>query len=248
MISKNQIVIGIAVMLLLALGGIFLFTSKKTAEKASQTTQEYNPQINPADFSTKITNKYFSLPVGKKMIYEGETAEGLERTEIEIEAGTKEIIGVTTIIMRDKVYLNNELIEDTKDYLAQDKDGNVWYFGEEVDNFERGKLKDHAGAWIAGEDGALPGIWIKANSVVGDSYRQEYYKGEAEDMTNVVAVNETVTTKLATYKDCIKMYDWTPLDAKSRGYKYYCLEVAAVAAEENLETGERAELVKITEP
>ncbi|GEM_PF-1136775 len=207
--------------------------------------ENYNPHINPSDFTTEITNKYFSLPVGKKMIYEAQTNDGLEKIEIQIFNKTKTIMGVTTLLYGDKVWLNGQLHEDTKDWLAQDNNGNVWYFGEEVNNYEGGKLKDHAGSWIAGENGALPGIWIKANQKLGDSYRQEYYKGKAEDMRDVISINETVKTKRVTYTGCVKVYDWTPLDPKSKEHKYYCPEVGALVLNEHLVQGKRTELVNV---
>jgi len=234
------------------IGSVWCWQYKKVAVNEAPlppvVTDEYRPVINPADFSTTITNSYFTLPVGKKMMYEEQTADGLEKIEIEIEPGTRNIMGVETLIYRDKVYLEGVLVEDTMDYLAQDKEGNVWYFGEDVNNYENGRLQDHAGSWIAGTNGAQPGIWIKAAHVVGDSYRQEYYKGEAEDMRDVVAVDQTVSTKYATYTDCVKMYDWTPLDPNSREHKYYCPGVGALVLNENAETGERAELTQIVLP
>jgi hypothetical protein len=112
--------------------------------------QDYNPEINPADFTTQITNTYFSLPVGKKMVYQAKTEGGVENIEVLITGETKSVMGVETLIVWDRVWVNGELIEDTRDYLAQDGEGNVWYFGEDVDNYEKGKLKDHDGAWLAG--------------------------------------------------------------------------------------------------
>lgn len=229
----------------------FVFNAKKNKEFVPVPTtnpllfSEYNPQINPADFTAKVTNKYFSLPVGRKLVYQSQTAGGKERIEIEIETGTKEIMGVMTTVYRDKVYLNNVLVEDTRDYLTQDKEGNVWYFGEEVNNYEDGKLIDHSGSFIAGVDGAKPGIWIKAENKVGDSYRQEYFPDEAEDVTDVVATDQTVKTGDKTYTGCVKMYDWTPLDDESREYKYYCPEVSAMVLVEDLTSGERTELLEI---
>ena len=202
----------------------------------------------PSDFTNVITNQYFSLPVGRKLVYEAETDEGLERIEIVIESETKSILGVDTLIYRDRVYVEDVLVEDTRDYLAQDKEGNVWYFGEEVDNFEDGVLKDHEGSFIAGEDGAKAGIWMKAEQVVGDSYRQEYYPGEAEDIRDVVAVDQTVTTELATYTDCVKTFDWTPLDPDSREHKYHCPEVGALVLAEHLVDDERTELIEVIQP
>ena len=214
-------------------------------QKESSKQEVYNPQINPTDFTTNITNKYFSLPVGRKLTFEANTEEGPEKIIIEMTEETKVIGGVTTLVYLDTVYLNGELHEVTKDYLAQHKNGDVWYFGENVDNYENGKIKNHAGTFIHDQDGAKAGIWMKAEQKVGDSYRQEYYKGKAEDMRDTVAVGVTVTTKLATYTDCVKVYDWTPLDKASREHKYYCPSVGSLVLNEHLETGKRAELVKV---
>lgn len=248
---KNQNII-IALGLSILFGGIFIFISNQPSkveqvvvQKESNKQEVYNPEINPTDFTTNITNKYFSLPVGRKLTFEANTKEGPEKIIIEMTAETKVIEGVTTLVYLDTVYLNGELHEVTKDYLAQHKNGDVWYFGENVDNYEHGKIKDHAGTFIHGLDGAKAGIWMKAEQKVGDSYRQEYYKGKAEDMRDTVAVGVTVTTKLATYTDCVKVYDWTPLDKKSREHKYYCPAVGALVLNEHLETGKKAELVKV---
>ncbi|MEO6457228.1 MAG: hypothetical protein ABIO92_02990 [Chloroflexia bacterium] len=235
------------------IGAIYGAQGRTTLAKGSTPTStqnkqepEYNPTINPADFTTKITNKYFSLPVGKEMTYQAETEDGPEKIVIRILPETRTIMGVTTVVYLDTVYLNGQLHEITKDYLAQHKTtGDVWYFGEEVDNYENGKLKDHAGSFIHGNDGARAGIWMKAEQKIGDSYRQEYYKSEAEDMRDVISLNETVTTKLATYTGCVKVYDWTPLDPKSKEHKYYCPEVGALVLIEHLVTGKNAELTNI---
>lgn len=250
---KNKIII-LTVLVFISLG-LLLYTEKQPRVKSENVATnksgaggDYNPEINPADFSTKITNKYFTLPVGRKLTYEGKVGNNVETNHIEIETGTKTIMGVDTIIYRDKVYVAGELTEDTKDYLAQDRKGNVWYFGEDVNNYDKGILKNHTGSWIAGLDGAKPGIWIKANPISGDSYRQEYYKGKAEDATDVLNVSQTVPTKLATYSGCVKMKDWSFLEANAQEYKYYCPEVGALVLTEDVETGERTELTKIVTP
>ncbi len=202
----------------------------------------YDPVINPEDFTTRIDNPFFSMPVGKKMIYEARTDEGLEREEITITGETRRIMGVETLVYLDREYLDGELVEDTKNFIAQDKDGNVWYFGEVVDNYE-GEFRD--GAWRAAFAGAKPGISIKAKHVLGDSYRREYLKGKAEDMAKVVATDQTVTTGLGTFWNCTKTYDWSPLDPGSSTYNYYCPEVGGLVLVENLTTGDRVELIKV---
>jgi hypothetical protein len=210
---------------------------------------EYNPQIKPADFTTNITNKYFALPVGKKMTYESTDLRGItERIEIEILNESKVIEGVETAIYLDKVYSNGQLVEETRDYLAQHKNGDVWYFGEDVDNFFNGNLLNHSGSFIHGKDGAKAGIWMKAEQRVGDSYSQEYYLGQAEDMRDTLATGLTVSTKSGTYTDCVKVYDWTPLEKNSREHKYYCPKVSSLVLIEDLETGQRSELTNLVLP
>ena len=218
-------------------------TETKTAITKPAETQK--PDIDPSKFTTLIDNAYFSLPVGRTLIYEGETEDGLERIEISITGETKEVMGVETLVYSDKVWVDGELVEDTKDYLAQDEQGNVWYFGEDVDNYEDGELVDHDGSWLAGADEAQPGIWIKAEHVLDDSYKQEYYKGKAEDMRDVVSIGEPVEIGLGSYTDCVKMYDWTPLESDAKEHKVYCSEVGAMVLETNLVTNKSIELIEI---
>ena len=134
----------------------------------------YQPEIDPADFVDVINNPYFPITPGAKYIYEGETEDGLERIEVEILAETRDVMGVTTTVIRDTVYLDGELIEDTFDWYAQDKEGNVWYFGEDSKEYENGAVVNTKGSWEAGVDGAQPGLIMPANPQVGQTYRQEY--------------------------------------------------------------------------
>jgi len=216
----------------------------------AQSAEAYNPEVKPEDFSTVITaNPYFMLPIGRKFVLEAEMEDGLERTEIMIPGWTRMVMGVETLVYWDRVYLDGELIEDTRDYVAQHANGDVWYFGENVDNYEDGKLADHEGAWLAGDDGAKPGIWVKADAKVGDKYRQEYRAGEAEDAAEVAALGERVQTPFGAFDDCIKTFEWSPLSPDT-AHKYYCRETGTVTLEVDLigpatEDEVRAELVEI---
>ena len=239
---RNLIYLILFLIAILVLINAAFFTMSVDQTKKSFSNVIYNPKINPSEFSSNIDNKYFSLTTGKKLVYEADTEDGKERIEILIPGWTKEVMRVETLVFWDRVYLNGELIEDTRDYVAQDKEGNVWYFGENVDNYVDGILTDHHGAWIGGVDGALPGIWMRANPKVGDKYRQEYYKGEAEDMGRVDALMVRVTTPTGTFNDCIKIFEWTPLESAT-AYKYHCSEIGWTALEE--ENNERVELIEI---
>ncbi|MHA7224226.1 hypothetical protein ACX80S_18245 [Arthrobacter sp. RHLT1-20] len=242
--SRTKIFLGVIVVLLVV-GGVTLFAFNNTNKSSAA---DSNPQINPADFTTNITNEYFALPVGKKLTYETtEQGKVTERVEIEILPETMTIEGVETVVYLDKEYKNGQLVEETRDYLAQHKNGDVWYFGEDVDNYWNGMLLNHSGSFLHAKDGAKAGIWMKAEQRVGDSYRQEYYVGHAEDIRDTVATDETVSTKSGTYSDCVKVYDWTPLEKNAREYKYHCPQVGALVLTEDLETGSRSELVNVSQ-
>jgi len=195
-------------------------------EKESEET--YNPVINAADFVTGVDNQYFPLTPGTTFIYEGETEDGEERNEVYVTDQTKEILGITCIVVRDRVWVDDELAEETFDWYAQDKDGNVWYFGEDSKEYEDGEVVSIEGSWEAGVDDAKPGIVMEADPQVGDSYRQEYYEDEAEDMGEVLSLNEPVSVPYGSYENCLKTKDWTPLEPDVIEHKYYALDVGFV--------------------
>jgi hypothetical protein len=206
----------------------------------------YNPVINPRDFVSRVSNRYFRLRPGTVFTYEKNTPAGRERTEIEVTRDKKRVLGVLTTVVRHRGWLNGQLKEDARDWYAQDRRGNVWYFGEEVDNYENGRIKDHAGSWEAGVDGAKAGIIMLNEPIVGLTYRQEFYKGQAEDMGTVIALNRTVTGPTGTFRGCLQTRDWSVIDKTVNEYKYYCPQVGFLTLEEAPGGGDRAPLVSVS--
>lgn len=202
--------------------------------------------LNPDDFVAVIDNPYLPLIPGTTRIYEGTTEDGTEHIEVTILDETKVVMGVTVTIVRDTVTIDGQLIEDTHDWFAQDKAGNVWYFGEEVDNYENGVLTDHAGAWEAGVDGAQPGIVMFTNPAdhIGEAYHQEYYAGEAEDMGEVISSSETVIVPFGTFTDVLQTKDWTPLEPDALEHKFYAPGVGVIK-ELAVDSGETVELIEV---
>jgi len=198
----------------------------------------------PSDFTAKITNPYYALTPGTLFSYEIRKDDGIERIETYVSEETHIVMGVETRVVWDREWDNGLLIEDTLDYFAQDKDGNVWYFGEDSKAVAAGKVTSTHGSWAAGVDGAKPGIIMKAKPAVGDVHYQEYYKGEAEDKGEVVSIGETVTVPFGTFADCLKTRDFTPLEPEVNEFKYYCPDVGFVTLEE--EEGERLELLEVS--
>jgi hypothetical protein len=211
----------------------------------------YAPVIIPANFthSTTIDNPYFALPPGMTFVYEGTVTEepaGFQHEEFIVTHTTREIQGITCVEVHDKVFLNGLLQEDTRDWFAQDNAGTVWYFGENTTLLdEHGLPVDLSGSWMAGVDGAQPGIIMEATSVVGDFYRQEFLLGEAEDLAEVSSLTETVTVPFppGTFDNCLKITESAPISPGDVSPKFYFAGVGNLLTVEA--NGDRSELVRI---
>lgn len=204
----------------------------------------YDPQLNPAEFSSAVTNPYFPLPVGRTLIYEKQTTSGLERVEVASLNQTVTIAGVECRVVHAVESLNGVVAEDTHDWFAQHASGAVWYLGEIALNYEDGFLADIDGSWRAGVDGAKAGILMPAAPAIGDVYRQEFLPNVAEDVGRVVATGVTISVAYGTFHNCVKTMDGSPLEPGNFEYKYYAPGVGLVA-EEDPANGEILELVQI---
>jgi hypothetical protein len=122
-------------------------------------------------------------------------------------------------------YGRGKLTEKTFDYYAQDKKGNVWYFGEDTKEYENGKVVSTQGSWEAGKAGAKPGIIMQAHPKVGQSHRQEYSKGSAEDTAKVLALNGSVKVPYGSFDHSLVTKEWSPLEPGVTEHKYYAAGV-----------------------
>jgi hypothetical protein len=191
-------------------------------------TMPYETRIDAADFVAEIDNPYLPFTVGRTLVYEGVSDGERERIEVTVTEETRQVMGVTTTVVRDRAFLEGALVEDTFDWFAQDRWGNVWYFGEDTAEYQDGEVVSRAGSWEAGVDGAQPGVVMLAVPRVGDLYRQEYFPGEAEDMARVRAVGGSVTVPEGSYDDVLVTEDWTPLEPDVLEHKSYALGVGVV--------------------
>lgn len=209
-------------------------------------TQPYAPAIDPANFVTKIDNPYFPLTPGTTMIFEGKTETGFEHTEARVGFDTRVIMGVKCIAVVDTVTVDGKLEELTTDWYSQDKQGNVWYFGEDSKAYKDGKVVSTKGSWIGGVNGAYPGYIMKAKPTVGETYRQEYYKGEAEDMATLVSLSETASVPQGSYKSVRMTKEWSALENPPViEYKYYAKGIGQIMTTGGTGKGWRLSLLEI---
>jgi hypothetical protein len=204
-------------------------------------------ELDPSVFTTNIDNEYWPMEPGTRWTYREIDEEG-ERLEVVVTVTreTKEIAnGIVARVVRDTVTQDGELIEDTKDWYAQDADGNVWYLGEDTAEFENGKLTTKAGSWEAGVDGALAGVIIPGDPRPGMEYRQEYYQGEAEDNGEVLSTDEMAEVPEGRFDACLLTKDTNALEPHVLEYKLYAKGVGPVLVLGVSGGGGREELVKI---
>jgi hypothetical protein len=232
---------------LLMLAGLLLVLPALGCSSPAPTSQGYAPDIDPAKFSNKITNPFMPLEPGTTAIYEGTSDGELEHIEVTVTTDTRMVMGVLCVVVRDTVTVNGQVIEDTYDWYAQDSEGNVWYFGEDSKTYENGVVTSTEGSWEAGVDGALPGIVMKASPQIGETYRQEYYPGVAEDMADVASITESVKVPYGDFEYVLKTRDYSPLNPDVIEYKYYASGVGFIL-ETNADGGGRIELIEIRTP
>jgi len=154
-------------------------------------------------------------------------------------------MGVTCVEVRDTVKHDGVLTEDTLDWFAQDRDGNVWYFGENTHELVDGLISTIDGTFMAGVDGAKAGIVMKAHPMVADFYRQEFSLDNAEDLAEVVSLTESVTVPAGSYSPCLKTRETSPLETDLLEFKYYAPNVGNILTVD-AKTGETTALVQIT--
>ena len=206
--------------------------------------QPYDPVIDPANFVSKIDNPYFPLTPGTTLVYEGLTSTGLVHVDFAVTDNTKQILGVTTVEVHDTVLTNGAVTEDTLDWYAQDKDGNVWYFGESTEELIGGRPTTLGGTFTAGVKRAKPGIIMPAHPAIGNFSRQEFDLGNAEDFADVQSLTDTVVVPGGTFKHCLRTHETTPLEPALSEDKLYAPGIGNVLTRD-LTNGDEIPLIQI---
>ena len=182
-----------------------------------------------ARFSARVDNPWFPLRPGTVARYRG-VKEGQPSLDVvKVTERTRRIQGAPCVAVDDELYLRGRLAERTTDWYSQDGRGNVWYFGEKTAELDRaGKVTSTEGSWLAGRDGARAGIFMAARPRVGQSFRQEYLKGHAEDHFQVLALATRVSVPYIRTAKALLTKEWTPLEPDVLDHKYYVRGIGTV--------------------
>lgn len=209
----------------------------------AQTNTPTLPVFDAANFANSKQNPYFPLEIGTSHTLQGIRTDGdpvVETGVITVQGPGPVILGVPTMLVLDEAFDNGVLKERTFDYYAADKDGSVWYFGEDVTNFrydDAGILlgTDNKSAWRAGVNGAVPGISVSGQAQVGLTLFQEQAPVDgAMDYAEILAVDLEITGPAGTFKNVMKTYEASAADPDLREYKYYAAGFGMIRADEEL--------------
>jgi len=220
-----------------------------TPETASLPVDAKPFPIDPSEFTTEIDNPYWPMKPGSQWVFRETDAEGsVSRVVVTVLDKTKMIAnGVEARIVHDQVTQGGQVKEDTYDWYAQDAAGNLWYFGEDTTEYENGKPKTKEGSWEAGVDGALPGIIMQADPQVGMTYREEYYKGHAEDGASIVGTDALAKVPYGRFTGGVQTRNFSGIEPDVIEEKIYAKGVGVVLEITVSGGSDRDELLSYTE-
>lgn len=189
----------------------------------------YSPSIDPANFVATVDNPYLPFKPGTMFLFTGFRGR-TPQTDVEfVTSRTKKILGVTCTVVRDTVLEHGKPVERTFDFYAQDKQGNVWYMGEDSLELRRGRFVKAPDSWQAGINGGKPGIIMPGDPHPGDAYRQEFYPpGKALDEARVLALGANVKVPFGAFKQALVTSEYSPAEPQTEK-KWYVKGVGEVA-------------------
>lgn len=236
-----------AVAMMLAAGMLALVATGARLSKGGTVLPRGSERVvlDPADFTTRIDNPYWPMRPGTRWVYRETDTDGAKlRVVVRVTDEVKRIAnGIDARVVRDTVTESGVLVEDTWDWYAQDRAGNVWYLGERTREYEDGRLVSTEGSFEAGVDGAQAGVVMPARPRPGLAYRQEHYEGHAEDRASVVSIREQAEVSAGHYRHVLMTREVNPLEPGSLEFKFYARGVGPVLAIAVSGGSDREELV-----
>lgn len=221
-------------MLMSVAGAIILlaFEPAARAQAAEPVFPEFQDTFPLFDcrLSPHGVNTYFMpLIPNFRLLLEGEEEGETGTVLIQVLRRTRVVDGVRCAVIRETEWVDDGLVEISWNYIViclRHRD--VFYYGEDVDIYEDGEVVSHDGAWLAGEDGAMPGLLMPGYPLVGSRYYQEIAPGVAQDRAEHLSVTEIVATPAGTFDHCLLVEESTPLEPGELSYKHYAPGVGLI--------------------
>jgi hypothetical protein len=184
--SHTCLIIIVAILLGIGVVGCAPFDRSSPADELDISVCD--PSHGP--FSLTIDNPFLPLPVGMVHVLEDRS----QKVQMSVLNQTEIVAGITTRVVEEREWTNGQLTEVARNFFVQAHDGTVCYYGEEVDEYQGGKIVAHSGAWRAGVGQNKPGIIMSAHPSVGQTYQQEQAPPTANDRAEHLAIEESYTT------------------------------------------------------
>lgn len=176
-------------------------------------------------------NRYFILEPGFQIVLEGEDA----KVAITVLDETVDVNGIETRVVEEREWENGELVEVSRNFFVICKDTkDVFYFGEDVDKHDDGKVTSASDAWRAGKGNAKPGLIMPGTPVVGQKYYQEIAPKVAMDRAEIVSLTESLKTPRGDFVNCLKALETSALKPSERGFKTYAPDIGMIQDEDLL--------------
>ncbi len=213
---------------IIAVSAILAFATAAAQGMGSKSSWQEEFGISKCNLLTTGKNPYFILEPGYQLVLQG----GDTKLQITVLEETKTVAGVVTRVVEEKEWKHGQLHEISRNYFAfceQTKD--VFYFGEDVDNYKKGKVANHDGSWLAGQDGKRAGLMMPGTPKVGMKFYQEIAPGLAMDRAEIVSLDETCKTPAGTFSQCMKVKETSAIELFAKEYKYHAPGIGLVQDE-----------------
>ena len=207
----------------LAAAGLMAATLAGAAQAKEPFAKEF--KVEAGELASTGRNPYFILEPGYTLVLEGDG----EQLTITVLDETRKIGAVETRVVEERETKDGTLVEVSRNYFAiSQRTGDVYYFGEEVDMYKKGKVSRHDGAWLSGTGGARFGLMMPGAPAVGARYYEEVAPGVAMDRAEIVGTSEVLRTPAGDFTGGLKVFETTPLEPWAREHKYYAPGIGLV--------------------
>jgi hypothetical protein len=182
------------------------------------------PIADGARFSPEITHPFLPL----SLVRYCELRSDSERLVRAVADETEMVTGIECLVLQEQEFDGGELGEISYNYFAQDEQGNVWYFGEKVDEYDDGQVVAHGGAWMVGRNASEPCLIMPAVPTVGLRFKPENSPPDAEEFDEIAALDAKLTVPAGSFDGVLVVKEGDrPGEWKER--KYYARGVGLIS-------------------